>query len=388
MLKIAVVTPILPVPYDMTRGRFIHETVRSLSRLANVRVFFESLQYPRVPGMQSRSFIYGEVPEHYQLDGCDVEAFTYPALPVVTRGINGHLASWRLTPRARRFAPDVMLGYWVYPDGYAALRTARRLGIPCVLGALGSDIHLRSGVNVRRTHEAIAGADAMITVSEAMRQYSIRTYDAAPEKVHTIVNGFNTQVFKPMDQAALRTKLGVAQDEHLLVYVGRFVEAKGLRELISAFQTFAAADPKASLALVGDGNMRDELVSIVQSSGLASRVHLPGGQPPEQVAEWINAADALTLPSWSEGYPNVVVEAVACGRPVIGTDVGGMREILDDHNGIVVPPRDAPALARAFADCFARTWDHAGIAARMRRTWDDVAVDTLAVCEAVVRQRR
>lgn len=388
MLKIAVVTPILPVPYDMTRGRFIHETVRPLSRIADVRVYFETLRYPRLPGLQSRSFLYGEVPEDYTLEGCDVEAFHYPALPVVTRGINGHLASWRLTPRARRFQPDVMLGYWVYPDGYAALRTARSLGIPCVLGALGSDIHLRDGINARRTREAIAGADAMITVSEAMRQYSVRTYGADPAKVHTIVNGFNTGVFRPMDQAALRAKLGVRADERLVVYVGRFVEAKGLRELIAAFQAYAAQDPKATLALVGDGNMREELKTIVQSAGLAQRVHLPGGQPPEQVAEWINAADALTLPSWSEGYPNVVVEAVACGRPVIGTDVGGMREILDEHNGIVIPPRDVAALTRAFGECFARSWDHAGIAARMRRTWDDVAADTLAVCESVVRQRR
>lgn len=387
MLKIAVVTPILPVPYDQTRGRFIHETVRSLSKLAQVRVYFESLQYPRLPGMQSRSFIYGEVGENYQLEGCDVEAFTYPALPVLSRGFNGHLASWKLTPRVRRFAPDVMLGYWVYPDGYAALRTARKLGIPCVLGALGSDIHLRSGVNVRRTHEAIAGADAMITVSEAMRQYSIRTYHAQPETVHTIVNGFNTAIFRPMDQAALRAKLGIAADERLMVYVGRFVEAKGLRELVTAFQALAALDPKASLALVGDGNMKAELEALISAAGLSQRVHLPGGMPPEQVAEWINAADLLTLPSWSEGYPNVVVEAVACGRPVVATDVGGMREILDDSNGLIVPPRDPKALTTALAACLVRPWDQATIAARIRRTWDDVAADTLKVCEAVVRQR-
>jgi teichuronic acid biosynthesis glycosyltransferase TuaC len=387
MLKIAVVTPILPVPYDLTRGRFIHETVRSLSKLAQVRVYFESLQYPRLPGMQSRSFIYGEVGENYQLEGCDVEAFSYPALPVVSRGFNGHLASWKLTPRVRRFAPDVMLGYWVYPDGYAALRTARKLGIPCVLGALGSDIHLRSGVNVRRTHEAIAGADAMITVSEAMRQYSIRTYNAKPDAVHTIVNGFNTAIFRPMDQAALRVKLGIAANEKLMVYVGRFVEAKGLRELITAFQALAAQDPRASLALVGDGNMKAELQSIISAAGLNQRVHLPGGLPPEQVAEWINAADLLTLPSWSEGYPNVVVEAVACGRPVVATDVGGMREILDDSNGVIVPPRDPQALTTALATCLASHWDQTTIAARIRRTWDDVAADTLKVCEAVVRQR-
>lgn len=387
-LRIAVVTPMLPVPYDQTRGRYIHETARSLGKLATVRTFFQTLQYPRVPGLRSRSFIYGSVGADYQLDGCDVEAYTYPALPVVTRGLNGHLASWALTPRARQFKPDVMLGYWVYPDGYAALRTARSLNIPCVIGALGSDIHVRSGINDRMTRLAIEGADALVTVSEAMRQYAIQEFDAAPERVHTVVNGFNTAVFRPLDGAATRAKHGVKPDEKLIVYVGRFVEAKGMRELIEAFQNLAARDARVTLALVGDGTMKDALIEMVRSTGLAGRVHLPGGQPPEVVAEWINAANLLTLPSWSEGYPNVVVEAVACGRPVVATDVGGVKEILNASNGVMVPARDANALARAFEDVLNRPWDQAAIAAQIRRTWDDVAADTLAVCEAVVAARK
>lgn len=387
-LRIAVVTPMLPVPYDQTRGRYIHETARSLGKLATVRTFFQTLQYPRVPGLRSRSFIYGSVGADYQLDGCDVEAYTYPALPVMTRGLNGHLASWALTPRARQFKPDVMLGYWVYPDGYAALRTARSLNIPCVIGALGSDIHVRSGINDRMTRLAIEGADALVTVSEAMRQYAIQEFDAAPERVHTVVNGFNTAVFRPLDGAAMRAKHGVKPDEKLIVYVGRFVEAKGMRELIEAFQNLAARDARVTLALVGDGTMKDALIEMVRSTGLAGRVHLPGGQPPEVVAEWINAANLLTLPSWSEGYPNVVVEAVACGRPVVATDVGGVKEILNAGNGVMVPARDANALARAFEDVLNRPWDQAAIAAQIRRTWDDVAADTLAVCEAVVAARK
>jgi glycosyltransferase involved in cell wall biosynthesis len=139
------------------------------------------------------------------------------------------------------------------------------------------------------------------------------------------------------------------------------------------------------LALVGDGVMKGELMELVRSTGLLERVHLPGGLAPEAVAEWINAADVLTLPSWSEGYPNVVVEGVACGRPVVATDVGGTREILHNGNGILIPPKDASRLASALRDALNGEWDHAGIAAAMSRTWDDVAVETLAVCEQVVK---
>lgn len=388
MLRIAVVTPMLPVPYDQTRGRYIHETVRSLSRLATVRTYFQTLQYPRLPGLKSKHFIYGSVGADYKLDGCDVETYTYPALPVLSRGFNGHVASLALTPRARRFAPDVIIGYWVYPDGYAALRCAKALGIPCVIGALGSDIHVRSGVNDRMTRRTIAGADAMITVSEAMRDYAVREFDAAPDRVHTVVNGFNTSVFRQLDQAQVRAKLNVAPDEKMMVYVGRFVEAKGMRELITAFQQLAARDPKVTLALVGDGVMKDGLTELVRSSGLSDRVHMPGGLAPEQVAEWISAANLLTLPSWSEGYPNVVVEAIACGRPVVATDVGGVKEIVNPANGVMVPPRDAARLADALWDVLQRPWDAAAIAAQIDRSWDDVAADTLAVCEQTLQRRR
>jgi glycosyltransferase involved in cell wall biosynthesis len=257
-----------------------------------------------------------------------------------------------------------------------------------VIGALGSDIHVRSGVNDRMTRRTIAGADAMITVSEAMRQYAIREFDAAPDRVHTVVNGFNTSVFRPLDQAALRARLGVAADEKMMVYVGRFVEAKGMRELVTAFQQLAARDPRVTLALVGDGVMKDELTALVRASGLADRVHLPGGLAPEQVADWINAGDLLTLPSWSEGYPNVLVEAIACGRPVVATDVGGVKEIVHPGNGVMVPARDAQRLADALWDVLQRPWDQAVIAAQISRTWDDVAADTLTVCEHTLRQRK
>jgi len=96
----------------------------------------------------------------------------------------------------------------------------------------------------------------------------------------------------------------------------------------------------------------------------------------------------LTLPSWSEGYPNVVVEGAACGRPVVATDVGGTREILDEHNGILIPPKDPVALEQALARALDGAWDHAAIAQRMSRTWDDVARETLVVCEQVARVRR
>lgn len=381
--RIAVVTPNLPVPHDLARGRYIHATAAGLSRLADVRVFLPQAGYPRVPGLRSRSFPHGVVAGDYRLPGIDIEAYTYPAFPGLSRVTNGAVGARVLAPRLRAFGPDVVLAYWVYPDGYAAVHAAHAIGVPCVVGARGSDVHQRSGLLRRLTQRTLHAADAVLTVSQAMRRLVVDAYGTAPEKVRCITNGIDTGVFRPMDRAAARTRLGIAADARVIAYVGRMVESKGLRELMDAFQSLAAGDGGVQLALVGDGVMHAELRAMAAAGGLGARIHMPGAMEPVDVAQWLAASDLLTLPSWSEGYPNVLVEAIACGRPVVASDVGGAAEIVDDGNGLLVPPRDPVALAAALAAALARDWDAAAMSRAMARGWDQVALETLAVCRSV-----
>jgi glycosyltransferase involved in cell wall biosynthesis len=386
LLRIALVTPILPLAHDRTRGRYIFETATALARRADVRVYFQLNRYPEAGPLGWRTLLRGAVDEPCAIDSLDVECFSYPSIQFATRLLNGLTSSRFLTPRVAEFAPDVVIGYWVYPDGFAALRAARSLRVPCVVGALGSDVHVRSGIASWLTGRVIRRADALVTVSEAMRTAAVRDFGADRARVHTIVNGFNTGVFRPGPMQAARLELGLPPDGRLIVYVGRLVPAKGLRELLTAFGRLAQQVPDCRLALVGDGPMQAELARLLSEAGLESRVILTGGLEPPAVAGWVRASDLLTLPSWSEGYPNVVVEALACGRPVVATDVGGTREIVDAFNGILVPPRNPAALLQALCDALAGSWDHAGIAARMKRTWDDVAEETLQVCKQVIEQ--
>lgn len=127
---------------------------------------------------------------------------------------------------------------------------------------------------------------------------------------------------------------------------------------------------------------------MVLSSRLSGRVLMPGAVEPASVADWMNAADVLCLPSYSEGYPNVLVEALACGTPVVTTDVGGAREIVDDSNGIVVPPQQPQALAEAIETVLQREWSRQVLSARFGRSWEQVADETLCVCEQAIADRR
>jgi teichuronic acid biosynthesis glycosyltransferase TuaC len=387
-LRIAISTPAYPLPGDPTRGRYIYEIARCLGRLATVEVFFHSGRYPKHRWLQPRTYIPTPVTNNLSTADVKVTAFDYPSFPIVSRVANGHLSGYALLQRLKVFQPDVVLAYWIFPEGYGALRCARRLGVPCVLGGLGTDIRARDGLTRWFTGRALRGADESIMVSEEMRTLALDRYKVDPARTHTITNGVNTNIFYPRDQALMRRQLALPAAARVIVYVGRFVATKGLRELLDAYSLLERQIADLHLVLIGNGVMSGELQHRIASSTWGTKVHLPGAMQPEHVAQWINAADVLCLPSYSEGYPNVVVEALACGRPVVATHVGGTPELVNATNGLLVAPRDPVALGQALATALTTEWSHEAIAASWSRSWNDVALATLAVCqEAGTRSR-
>lgn len=383
MTRIAVVTPILPVPQDMTRGRFIYETTRALARQADVRVFLTQAQYPQANWLQPSRHKSVVMADSYSLPGIDIETVTYPALPLISRVTNGLVSGMALHSKIAKYSPDILIGYWTYPEGAGAQYVARKLGKPAVIGALGTDINDRQGINAWLTRRTLRAADRIIFVSQAMTRNAIETFGVSPARCATVVNGINTAVFHPQDRAACREALGLPPNAPVVIYVGRLIEAKGLRELLGSVTKMRQSHPDLRTILIGEGPYLGTLKEIIEASGMQDRITLAGGQLPEKVAQYINAADALTLPSWSEGYPNVLVEALACGCPVVATQVGGIPEIVTSDNGLLVTPRDTNALADALDQTLRRAWDRPAISRNMSRTWDDVARETLEICRTL-----
>jgi glycosyltransferase involved in cell wall biosynthesis len=217
-------------------------------------------------------------------------------------------------------------------------------------------------------------------VSEDLGRVAARDYGADPARIRAIPNGCDATIFHPQDRAAARAALGLDADAEWVVYVGRLVPEKGLRELLDAAAALAPQRPRLRIALVGDGPMHAELESRIAADP-ALRVTMPGAQGPHEVARWMAAADLVTLPSYSEGHPNVLVEALACGRPVVATPVGGIPEVVDEDCGLLVPARDPAALAEGLREALDRPWDEAALSRRFSRGWDAVAADTLRACE-------
>lgn len=377
-MRILIVTSQFPIAGEPNRGRPIHQTVRELSKLADVRVLSPVASYPR--WAKPRSYLFRAADAAHTVPGCDVRYIDYPALPMISRPFNGWLCARTLHAPLREFAPDVVLSYWLYPDAFGAMLAARRAGLPLVVGARGSDLRVRDAISKRLTRPVLHAAQRILVVSEDLGRVAARDYDADPTRVRAIPNGCDATIFHPQSRADARAALGIDPDAELVVYVGRLVPEKGLRELLDAMATLAPQRPKLQLALVGDGPMRAELDARIAADP-ALHVRLPGAQGPHEVARWMAASDLVTLPSYSEGHPNVLVEALACGRPVVATPVGGIPEVVDADCGLLVPARDPAALAGGLRDALDRPWDETALSRRFSRGWDAVATDTLRACE-------
>ncbi|HEY1140705.1 MAG TPA: glycosyltransferase [Lysobacter sp.] len=375
-MRILVVTSQFPIAGEPNRGRPILQTVRELARLADVHVISPVATYPR--WARPRSYLF-RAPLPQQVQDCDTEYVSYPALPMVSRPFNGHFCGMAITEAMARFAPDVVLSYWLYPDAFGAMRAASHLGIPWVAGARGSDLRVRDAVSRVLTGQVVRRARRLLVVSEDLRRVAIERYRAAPDRTITIPNGCNAAIFHPASRSEARRQLGIDEGARLVVYVGRLVPEKGLRELLEATAMLSQAHPRVELALIGDGPLRDELdQSARRIAGVP--VHLPGAMDASMVARWMAACDLVTLPSYSEGHPNVLVEALASGRPVVATHVGGIPEVVDASCGVLVAPRDVHALSVALGQVLDRGWDPDALARRFSRDWSGVARETLQVC--------
>ena len=382
-MRLLIVTSQFPIAGEPNRGRPIHQTVRELSKLADVRVLSPVANYPR--WARPRSYLFRASDPAHTLPDCDVHYVEYPALPLLTRPFNGWLCARTLHAPLREFAPDVVLSYWLYPDAFGAMHAARRAGLPLVVGARGSDLRVRDAESRRLTRPVLHAARRILVVSEDLGRVAARDYDADPAHIRTIPNGCDATIFHPRDRAEARAPLGIDADAELVVYVGRLVPEKGLRELLDAMATLAPQRPKLQLALVGEGPMRAELETRITADPTL-RVQLAGAQGPHEVARWMAACDLVTLPSYSEGHPNVLVEALACGRPVVATPVGGIPEVVDSDCGLLVAARDPAALAAGLRDALDRPWDEGTLSRRFSRGWDAVAADTLRACEEAVAE--
>ena len=249
---------------------------------------------------------------------------------------------WGALKRARN--GDVVHCHWTISGlvAYMATRLWRR---PLVLSVRGSDIHLVEHGLMARLHRKIyACMDVVVAVSEDIAA-KLETMGVPRDKVRVVPNGVDRR-FRPGNRQVARRRFDLPAGGFIALFVGLLIPIKGLDILVEALAKSQTGE--LLCLLVGDGPLASDLQHQAADLGVGDRLRFVGRQSSEEIPHWMAAADVLVLPSRSEGRPNVVLEAQACGIPVVATAVGGTPELVrDGETGLLLEPDDPQALATA-----------------------------------------
>lgn len=280
-----------------------------------------------------------------------------------------------------RFPFDVIDAEFFWPDGPAAIRLGRALGVPVSIKARGSDIHYwgaRAGIG-RQIAEAGREAGGLLAVSQALKN-DMAALGMPADRIRVHRTGVDLDRFRPVDRAAAKAALGVSGP--LLVCAGALIERKGQRIAIEVL----ARLPDAHLILVGEGADRPVLERMIRDHGLQGRVELTGNLAHEDLPRYLAAADVAVQPSLSEGLANVWVEAMACGTPVVTCDIGGAPEAIDRPAAGRLVARHVEAFVSAAAELLANPPSQDKVrAAAERFSWNRNREELFAHLSGLIR---
>ena len=346
-MKILFFSNEFPRPEDPLRSVFNLRMCEALAATHEVRVFSpvawtERRRRARTPG--PRAFA-----------GLTVTHSTYFFPPRILAWLRGRFMWWSVRRALLAFTadwtPDVILAYWTHPDGEVAQELGARLGVPVVQMVGGSDVLLcpRTGQRWQRVRSVLASAAAVVTMGKHLAREVVAA-GVPTERVTALYRPVDASKFVPGNRGDARNGLGLPPDSRIVLWVGRFVDVKGIDVLIDAMARVRAAMPDVLLCLIGKGPREGNMRSRVAAAGLGDVVRFIGPVAHLALVCWYRAADVFVLPSYSEGVPNVLLESIACGLPFVASAVGGVPEIAHPRFDRLTPAGDAAALAQALEE--------------------------------------
>ena len=354
-MKILLFSSLYPSAVRPIHGIFVETRLRELLKTGQVHA---KVVAP-VPWFPSKSLRFGEyaqfaaTPQFEHRNGLDVHHPRYLLLPKVGMNLAPYAMALGALATVRRlqqegFDFDLIDAHYYYPDGVAAGLLAKWLGKPFFVTARGTDLNLIPEYKFPRKLilKTASAASGSMGVCKALID-SLERLGADPAKMHTLRNGVDLERFMPEPRELARQRLGLQTQGEYLLSVGHLIERKGHHIAIEAL----VALPGVTLLIAGSGPEERALKSLASRLNVSERVYWAGVVPQADLKWWYSAADALTLCSSREGWANVLLEAMACGTPVIATDIWGTSEVVStEAAGRLMEHRDARALADAWYD--------------------------------------
>ncbi|MDP1643971.1 MAG: glycosyltransferase [Thiobacillus sp.] len=393
-IDLVVFSALFPSAARPGAGLFIRER---MFRVAQHRPLAVVSPQPWFPGQslirRLRPGYRPQVPALEMQQGIRVYHPRFLSVPVLLRQFDGWsmaLASFWLLRRLKRQGAQLIDAHFAYPDGEAATRLGRWLGLPVTITLRGTEVpHSRNPALRPRLSRTLEAAARVFSVSDSLRRLAIEL-GAAMDKTEVVGNGVDMECFHPVDRIAARSRYGLPENARVLVSVGALVERKGMHRVIDCLPALIKRHPDLHYVIVGggspEGDIRAELDAQVARLGLGDRVHFLGTLPPDELKWALSASDVFVLATRNEGWANVFLEAMACGLPVVTTDVGGNAEVVcRDELGSIVPFGDAAALQQALDAALNKDWSRIEILEYAQANqWDKRVAQLLRAYDRII----
>lgn len=369
-IKTLILTNLFPNPEQPLRGNFIASLVKEICKITDITIV-SPLPWHR----------FHKIPFVNNWDGLTVYYPKYPFVPVLSRPLQPVLMTLSIFKLVERLVIEkginLINAHWVYPDGISAVWTGRRIGVPVIVSARGCDINLYGNYRLRKPQIrwALEHSHRVITVSNNLSEIIVNNMALDKRKVIVIRNGVDKDRFSLGNREDYRKRTGLYLETKYLIFIGQMHEVKGVNYLIDALYILKK---KGALTfktiLIGDGPLKKNVEDWIRKRDLTKDILLLGEKPNDEIPLWMNACNLFCLPSKREGLPNVILEATATGLPVVASRVGGISEIVDDSNGILVEPGNPSALADAIVTAFKKKWDRERIREKVNSfSWEKSA---------------
>lgn len=369
-LQVASVCRVLPAPGNPSAGQFVSRRLEGMARHAKLRMV---QPIPYFPGIRPLPPWAREAA--HPIDAGNVEHAPMLYLPGVLKGLDGRWLSRSVSDAILRMKAegqvDVVDAHFAFPDGVGCVRVARRLGIPVFVTVRGVEVDQLQHRSLRRQIvTSLGAATGVVSVSHTLRDVLVNA-GVDGSAIRVIPNAVNRNMFRPGERGEARLRLRLPPDGRLVVSVGNLVALKRHEVLVEALARARQDVPDLMLAILGGGDAQSgysaRLEGLAARLGVGDAVKIVGRVPASRVADWLQASNLFALATSREGCCNAVLEALACGIPVVTTPAGDNAHFVRDGvNGRLVPIDDAESLARALVETLRRdTWDPRSISATL-----------------------
>lgn len=398
--RIVVFTTLFPNAAQPGVGLFIRERMFRVAKVLPLTVVAPVPWFP-FQGLLRRwkPHFRPEAPLHEVQDGIEVRHPRFLSVPGAFKWLDGILMALGCLPTMlrlkRSFRFNVIDAHFAYPDGDAGTLLGRWLHVPVTITLRGTEVPLaRDPLRRRRMIKALARASRIFTVSDSLRRHAERL-GAASERTLVVGNGVDLAKFHRLPQEAARRSLGLPDGVPVLISVGALVERKGFHRVMECLPVLRQQLPGLRYLVVGGASPEGDWSTVLRTRaaelGLQDCVMFLGPVAQDELKIALSAANVFVLATRNEGWANVFLEAMACGLPVVTTDVGGNSEVVADAKlGILVPFDEQNKLAEAISEGLRRSWDRDFIVRYAEaNSWEHrVKVLTAEFADVVERQAR